>query len=288
MILIMIVLTTACGNLYEVDSNGEEEELEPLKPIEQEKTTGSDETEEGYKEVDVQEPLTESMDTDQVSDAGDTADSVSDNGDGESGEAQTLTATGDTDDEMMEPDEYKVLDLSDPADRQNYSTGLVFIRQEGDIWRTVDRMGNVYRVSSSYTGLVQGIVNRGATVTIDGEGNRSVSLTRDYQKYENSYVLQASKEEAPKAFAEGLLELQKTAVSDEAKIDDYILQQIEVIESRGKGIVTVRMSFDVIPAVGSTSWGDGGIVEGVDYTFTLYGYEDTWILPVKAPLYMNI
>jgi len=117
--------------------------------------------------------------------------------------------------------------------------------KEDDLWRVVDRLGKVYRVSSSYE-VKPGIVNNGATVSVDEDGNPSVSLIRDYTSYENSYLMTMTKENIPKEFSKTLLETQKDIIGP-SNIVDYKLNSYEVVETYGKGIIIIKMNFDVKP-----------------------------------------
>jgi len=179
--------------------------------------------------------------------------------------------------------EYDVVESGQPEDETSYTTNLVFIRQEEDLWRVVDRLGNVYRVSTSYEKVEPGIVNVGAKVTNE-DGDIHVSLSRDYKSYA-PFIVETSEDEAPKAVAEAVLKAWLADAPANAAISNYTLGRVKVEENIGKGIVKASLVFDVDPAKGSTVWGDQGAVKGAEYKFTLFGYDTTWILPSVPPLY---
>jgi len=190
---------------------------------------------------------------------------------------------------LLETNEYSAIDLKEPDDLTSYVSGLVFILQEDDIWRVVDRLGKIYRISTSHVGLVQGVVNNGAIVATDSDEKVNVSLGKEYTSFENSNILNASVDDVAKEFSEKLL-LQQIESDEKSKISSYTLNSAEVIEKTGKGILTIKMNFDVKPEKNASLWGDtdvNGFVTNIDYTYTLYGYDGTWILPIKKPLYLD-
>ncbi len=285
--LVFILMMTGC--------TGEDDTLEPLEGVERD----SQETEEeGYKEVNVADnsdsnvdgSLSENKEENAIQEE-DTEISVVDE-DPEENESEVnseeneSTFENEADQEVIQ-DEYAVLDLSQPEDPDNYTSSLVFIRQEDDIWRVVDRTGRVLRVFSSYDGAKPGIVNNGATVEVK-EGIPSVSIIRDYTSYDNAYVLETDPEALAENFSKALLEAQK-AVSGKSQISEYTLKSAQIVETIGKGIVKIQMTFDVLvdTSMSDSPWGSGS-VENIVYDYTLYGYETTWILPVKEPLYNSV
>ncbi len=194
-------------------------------------------------------------------------------GDNDDSHSEEADKGKESDSEEVIQEQYAVLDLSEPEDVDNYTSSLVFIRQEEDLWRVVDRMGRVFRVSSSYDGVKPGIVNNGATIKVE-EGNPSVSLVRDYTDYDNAYILETDPEELAMNFSKALLEDQK-ATSSSSRIDDYTLKSADIVENIGKGIVKVRMIFDVdVDSSNNDSPWANGRTQDIKYDYTLYGYEN--------------
>lgn len=295
LMMVVIMLLAACGS-------DTDDTLAPLEGVERE---NKEDKEDGYKEVDV---------ADSSDDTSETANETTDNEtetDTETDEEAIETESVEVDEDSKEEsevveekendgfeqsaeeevvqDEYEVLDLTPPADPTNYTSGLLFIRKESDVWRVVDRTGRVLRVFSSYDGAEPGIVNNGASVEIEGN-NPSVSLIRDYTNYDNAYILETAKEDVAEDFSVALLEAQKK-MEGNSKIENYKLKSAEVVETMGKGILKIKMVFDVtVPAIADSAWtSDGALnVTNIDYDYTLYGHETTWILPVKEPLYNNL
>lgn len=283
-IALMIIVLAGC------DTGPKGIEMKPLDPVEREEQEDKDEE---FTEVEVEDNNTEGSTVDEAEPSGieeTDADTEEANTDTESEESDTeeeseLTNNDQEEEEILTPDEYSVLETIEVEDENEYLTGLVFVLQEGDIWRVVDRLGNVYRVSTSNESVVQGIVNVDATVTRDEEGNAKVSLSRDYNKYHNYYVVE-TEDDIARDFSTGLLEMQLNA-SDSAKIDSYTINTV-TSEKIGKGIRVITMNFDVVPNAASTVWGSTQEVKNNEYSYTVYGYETTWILPVKAPLFKDV
>lgn len=281
---LMIMMLSACGS-------GEADiEMNPLDPVERDETEAEDE--DGYNEVEVidngagettsEETNAEVNETEEAtSEETETEEVVEEDEEIEEAEVEEPE-----EEVLLDGGEYQVLDLSEIEDPNSYETGLVFIVQEGDIWRVVDRLGNVYRVSTSYEGLVQGIVNLNASVTVDEEDNAKVSLSRDYDKYSDVFAIDVYNTVADE-FSTALLDNQKQAAGT-SKIDSYTINSISS-EKIGKGIIVISLNFDVVPSDGAISWGTNPeAYNNIDYTYTVYGYESTWLLPQKAPLFTNV
>ena len=295
LLTLMIMMLSACGS-------GEDDiVMNPLDPVERDE---NEEGQEGYSQVEVVDNGAEESVDAQVKDEesteevleedgqgttedGDSEDIASEDGtseDGDSGENDELEEV--VEEILMEEDDYQVLDLSEVEDENSYETGLVFILQEGDIWRVVDRLGNVYRVSTSNESVAQGIVNLNASVTTDNDGNAKVSLSRDYDKYSNIYTVNVESS-IENEFSEALLKDQQKAATS-SKIDSYTINSVSS-ETLGKGIRVITMNFDVVPSDGASSWGTNPeAYKNVNYTYTIYGYETTWLLPEKPPLFANV
>lgn len=284
-IIILIILALIFTACFPKESN----QVKPLENIQREYQNEDQTENDNYTEVEVANNST----SDDVNDTENTEATVEDT-EAEAAAEEEEEAEAEAEEEAAAEEiisEYQILDLIEPEDITEYTTGLVFIVKEDDLWRVVDRLGKVYRVSSSYE-VKPGIVNNGATVSVDEDGNPSVSLIRDYTSYENSYLMTMTKENIPKEFSKTLLETQKDIIGP-SNIVDYKLNSYEVVETYGKGIIIIKMNFDVKPNPDllTSIWGElnnEGIAENIDYIYTLYGYDSTWILPVKEPLYNQI
>lgn len=161
--------------------------------------------------------------------------------------------------------EGEILDLTAPEDEQEYTSGLVIIKKEQDYWRAVDRQGYVYRISTSAQ-LKPGMVIKDNNVSIDDEGERFVELTSSYVSYEDSLIHQKSADKAGKAVGDTLFMQYDLGKS---------LDSIKVLETIGSGIK--RYTMDVTLENG----------EKTTFQYTLYGYEDTWIMPSASHINMN-
>jgi len=276
LITFLTIVLSSCGTSQEAN------DIKALDPVERE---SSEEDKDGFKEVDVEENNAKETDNESNRETEKVGTKDAENSE-ISEENSALISNDNSEEELLETDEYQILDLSEIEDENNYETGLVFIVQEGDIWRVVDRTGNIYRVSTSSESAVQGIVNVNATVTKDKEGNAKVSLSRDYEKYENFYILKVDTN-IEEEFSIGLLDMQLNA-SATSKIDSYTLNQVSSANI-GKGIRIITMNFNVVASGGAIKWGSSQEeITNITYTYTVYGYEKTWILPIKAPMYKDV
>jgi len=297
-LLVFALLVSAC-------SGSDQGDIKPLEPIDRQ-AVESDSLNDGYQEVEVaaheSEPDAEldgeTASTPDVASATTTSqdkknnDSTKESDHNEKSEDTQMNGeqgTGELDQGLQS--EYSVLDLSEPDNLKSYNTGLVFILQEDDLWRVVDRQGRIYRVTTSYDGVAAGMVNHNATVTLDEDGNPSVSLVRDYTKYDQPIILTTTKDEAATSFAQYLLKAQQDTTGLD-HIDNYQINRVTVNKSLGKGIIEVEMNFDVmihkVPADSHWKVDEQGNKLGISYTFTLYDYDENWILPLVEPLYKQL
>jgi hypothetical protein len=158
--------------------------------------------------------------------------------------------------------EGEILDLTPPDDEDVYTSGLVIIKQEEDYWRAVDRQGNVYRISTS-TELTPGMVIEETYVSLDDNGDRFVELTSGYTTYEDTIISQRGFSQASQEIARKLFEQYSLGQT---------LESANHIENIGSGIK--RYGIDVTLENG----------EKTTFEFTLYGYEDTWLMPSASNL----
>jgi len=158
--------------------------------------------------------------------------------------------------------EGEILDLTPPDDEEVYTSGLVIIKQEEEYWRTVDRQGNVYRISTSAE-LNPGMVIKETYVSLDENGDRFVELTSGYTSYEDTIISQKGSGQASQEIAEKLFRQYSLGKT---------LESVNHIENIGSGIK--RYEIDVTLENG----------EKTTFEFTLYGYENTWLMPSASNL----
>ncbi len=159
--------------------------------------------------------------------------------------------------ELTENRVMDVLDLSEPESEDMYTTGLVVVLEEADYWRVVDRQGYVYRISSSAT-IEVGDVLLEAQVFLDDEGNRRVELSGDKQSFDDTVVDSTGWKQAGQNIGEALFKEYAHGKS---------LDSIKKTQDIGRGIKQYRL--EVVTEDG----------ERKSYQYTLYGYEDTWLMP---------
>lgn len=158
--------------------------------------------------------------------------------------------------------EGEILDLTPPDDEEVYTSGLVIIKQEEDYWRAVDRQGNVYRISTS-ADLTPGMVIKETYVSLDENGDRFVELTSGYTSYQDTMISQGGVGQASQEIASKLFEQYSLGQT---------LESVNLIEDIGSGIK--RYGIEVTLENG----------EKTVFEFTLYGYEDTWLMPSASNL----
>ena len=151
----------------------------------------------------------------------------------------------------------EILDLTPPEDVNEYTTGLVIIRQEEDYWRAVDRQGNVYRIFTSAE-LKPGMVIEETYVSLDENEERVVELTSGYKSYNDTLINEGNIDQISQKVAEKIFAQYKLGQS---------LDSVKHSEDIGGGIK--RYAINVTLENG----------EKARFEFTLYGYEDTWLLP---------
>jgi len=158
--------------------------------------------------------------------------------------------------------EGEILDLTPPNDEEVYTSGLVIVKQEEDYWRAVDRQGNVYRISTS-ADLTPGMVIEETYVSLDENGDRFVELTSGYKSYQDTMISQGGPGESSQEIASKLFEQYSLGQT---------LESVNLIEDIGSGIKRYGIAVTL----------ENG--EKTVFEFTLYGYEDTWLMPSASNL----
>ncbi len=277
--VLLLVLVGCGGNMYQT-SDTQDENTE---------TTDNNITDSSDGEED---PIVEDTDSELGQDDPGTEDSndeqgeepnTEDNDDGdkdnmsESESDLDLDEDGTTQDAVS--DESTAIEFALPEDTTTYDTGLVFVKQEDDIWRVVDRMGNVYRVSTSYTPISAGTVAEVAHVSENEDGDVQVELEQGFIQHENAVVIEGNPDVIPREFVTDLL-------NQTTSILDYRIRDVSV-KTRGKGMLVVTMKYDVKPENVDGEWpsvDESNYTQLMKYQFVVYGYDTTWVIPTYPSL----
>lgn len=209
---------------------------------------------------------TENNPTDQQSESVDTAATSS-----VIGELTEYDANSVTDDQgnTETGQENGETEKADPQSQQ-YTTGIVAVAPEGDMWRVVDKHGKIFRVSTNSPNIGVGSVSKEVIVSIK-DGEYSLKLTTGFSKPSSPIQVQAGSDMAGSALAEKILQYYQNQKNE---IRSYEIKQVtsQVI---GKGVQLVNVKYDVELSP-SSSWKQTG---ERSLSFPIFGYESQWLLP---------
>lgn len=238
-------------------------------------------TEEGSTNTDNNSTNGETNDNEGDNQSNSMDENTSDNPDNDSSDDEEsqkeIDATDDYYGDLINPEDF------DPL---NYTTDLVFIKPEGDLWRVVDNQGNVFRVSTSYEGLEPGIICQDATVTTDDNGDKKLSLTRSYFLGGDIISKEGSIDEIYDEFVMTLLNRYVNTTNESIKISEFEIDNTQILKTVGKGARVIGIDFKVKPILSVSEWGDlsdssddGEWTQVLTTSIVIYGYENSWILP---------
>lgn len=272
--VLLLVLVGCGGNMYNTsdkeDNNSVTEDDNTKDDISNNSEDNDEDTETNTSNNDI------SSEDNQAEDVVDNLDSDNANEDVTDSDI-TIDEQGTTKAQSIE--DWSAIEYTEPEDTTTYDTGLVFVKQEGDLWRVVDRMGNVYRVSTSYTPIAPGTIADVAHVSENEEGDVGVELEYGFTQHKDAVVLEGNPDKIPREFVTDLLE-QTTS------IEDYRIRDVAVT-TRGKGMLIVTMKYDVKPKNVDGEWpsvDESNYTQLMKYQFVVYGYDTTWVIPTYPSL----
>ncbi|WP_242831337.1 hypothetical protein [Desulfitobacterium dehalogenans] len=173
---------------------------------------------------------------------------------------------------------------------EEYTTQVVFIKKTNNTWLAVDERGNIHQVNVAEVdpSVQSGCTTRGK-VTINPSGDFLLDIDSGYGM---SYIQQikASYEEAPKAYAELLLDNFLYSSNPDYAVSEYDLKTVQVKKAYRSGRIDAVIIFDVKPREGAYWWGESdheGYARNRQVGFTLYGAEETWLSVEQIAQYFS-
>lgn len=281
--LILTLTTVACGNGEGVEMPGKEQfdngsdgsESESDSSDENQGSNTGENTDEGQSDSNT--GSTGDTNDDQTDDS---TDNEGNTGNDQS-EEQSSDSNGSEDEGELSASEYdenNYSDLINPEDfdETDYLSDLVFIKPDGDLWRVVDNQGNVFRVSTSYDGLASGIICHDASITTDSDGDKRLSLTRDYELNGDIIIKEGDVNQIFDEFVVTFLNRYKNTSNMALKVMDYTIQETSIRRDVGKGAKVIEFIFTVTQGANDSEWESEKVYTA---SIVIYGYDNTWILP---------